>query len=214
MKQGIHFQILESALKDMYDVTDGMPTRMFAPAKIFADEATLEEITSFEEVFIDDAKSSASLQSALIAGSICSMMSQEKASAIAVWQISNQNSKINTAYQMGALRWSFIKDYLLGSLIEEEELNRAMLSEALDYYRNIKWISDAAFTTKLQFSVPSLKIALKVDPNETQTMGAKARRSFEEKLSKDDLSRDDVKSMLGELAPSESTATIQEELHD
>lgn len=194
MREAIHLQILDSAFKDLLEAQS--PILMFPSAKIFAQEATPDELIEMLEALIADGKQDVDAHDINMAGALATMASEAKWEMIEVLQIKNQNSKINTAYEAGALRWLFTKDYLLASVVDQATLNCAMLAEAAGYFQNMKWILETKNSENFSLSIPSLKIKIQVNPKENGEAASKSLRAFQEKLPKKDLDDKYVQQLL------------------
>lgn len=193
VEHGIHLQTLSTSLEKLLSPEAtailNPPLRMMPFASTFAGEATEHELiqtvhTLFTEAQVAPPEHELTRRVSLVAMSALSAFaSLEKTRGIFLSHIEEHGRFEETALAMGAARFAFIRDYLLGSILENAKvLNVGLLREASTQFVSLRHLVDVPYAARLELSIPALAVEMKVSATEMQTLGRKAKRRFTKEL--------------------------------
>jgi hypothetical protein len=187
----VHLQVLTVSLQELLAPANTEvlvpPVRMFPYAETFAKEASPDEIIQIFHVFLADAilggtsaKPNAegkfdpndirltSRRISLAAGSvIAAFIPEDKFKQILINQIDKGGRFADTTYVLANVRYDYLKQYFLGSILEKSEtVNIGSVRTAVGYFNSMKLISRLAYADKIKLHVPSFV----TDPNNAQNL--------------------------------------------
>lgn len=208
--KAIHLQTITVAFQGLLapENTESLnpPVRMMPYAETLSSEATEDELTKINHLLVVDARFSppeakkTRIVSLMASYALGAFTPQEKFDEIVKRQIDAHGRYEESTYYYIVGRYAFIRDFLLGPIVDNSKiLNKEMLFEAMEYFRQLRQIAGFSYNAMLNFEIPSLEVSGSVDANEIGAIGKKMRRRFIEKLPLDDQKDPKVQDYLSEL---------------
>jgi len=219
---GVELQTLTLALQGLTAPANTQvltpPASMLPYAKKFGEHASSEELLQVVYTFLSNAKygiedkdanSRARLVALRAASAVAAFASDAQVGEILKRQIDAGGEYVNAAYEFGAVRFDFIKGFLIDPLISSEKtptVNPAILKKASEYFQSLKTLAVLPYASKMIVTVPALiagdtagefvDYTVAVNADDLQALANKAKRRFNDGLSATDKSRADVQTWL------------------
>lgn len=192
--QAVHLQILTIALQNLFEPENTkvlpIPTRMMSYADVFAKEAYPEEVVKIGNLLLTEAKThpygsdsekQAQIQEKLIRltglGLIAAFLSQEGLEKLLVLEVDGHGRYESTAYAMVALRYAFVRDFLLAQVLDNPP-NLGGLRAAVMYFKQMKYLTKLPYASGCELNVPPLEIHLRTEVSDLRKWASKAKRAF------------------------------------
>lgn len=207
----IHLQTLTVAFQNLLAPQNteflNPPFKMMPFAEAFSKEATQTELMKALHLLAMDVKFSppeakkTRIISLVALSALAAFADTAKFQGILKVEIENHGLYEESAYLAALARYNFTRDYFFTTPLDTATLlNKSHLREAVVHFLNLKFITCLPYVGLLKIDIPAIEVASAVDPNEITAIGRKAKRRFNELLSKEDLNNEEVKMNLNLLA--------------
>lgn len=205
---GIHLQTLSISLEKMLspENTEVLhpPLRMMPFAATFAAEATSRELIETIHTLWMEARLAPPEQekvrrvSVVAMSALSAFASRDAVRSLFRSEIEEGGLYEETACALGAARWGFIRDYLLGSILENAKvLNLGTLRRAADLFESLKELALGGHAERLRLEIASLGVDIAVEPGALRALGRRAKRRFVAELPPETLAIAETQALLG-----------------
>lgn len=210
MTKGVHEQSLIICLQQLLAAENtkilNPPFRMMPYAQCFGAEASGTELISAIDVLFQEVKlgppemSEYRITSLVALSALAGLAPESRSEEILRKEVEGQGLYEEAALVMGTLRYTFVRDYLLGGILDTGLVfNVPILEKAVEYFESLKTLAGKSYVERLEVKIPSLGVEVEVVPTEIGPLGRKAQRRFKEKLSSETLEIPEVKELLARL---------------